>query len=259
VKNHWYLVGACVLAGAAFGCSDVLEGGAAKGLMMAVASTQSNFRASHSIGTMAEPADLKLYRELLPRQFDMPQHPMVSVNIVDNSEVGPWPLTPYQLGSISLRCSYRGEEGWHPITMPESKWIPVWAGRAMGFPKYVADEVSLVQSGGSWRGEVVHDGRSRILLEFTPEPIEPPIWIEEGWSVGGPTFNLRPPSEGPQVEVVRSVAEENAEPTSEKIEGTIRVTLGPDEPGAGLLEPGAPSYGIYSAARDMGRSLQTDD
>jgi hypothetical protein len=216
------------------GCADLLEGDLAAGLVQWVASTEDNFRQSRSLSVIAEPADLALYRKLLPARFSMPEHPLVSINVVDQLEVGPWPLTPYQLGAVSLRCAHEGEEGWHPITMPETKWVAVWTGRTMGFPKYVADHIHLSPEGEGWVGEVRHEGQLRLRLAFVPDANAPvPRWKREGWSTGGPTLNLRPPAEGPEVKVVRSA--EGAPGRSEEEPGFVRIELGADEPYAGLL------------------------
>jgi hypothetical protein len=239
--------------------SQLLEGPIAQKIMLAVASTENNFRASQSISAMAEPEDLELYRNLLPNQLDMPQRPLVWVSIVDNMEVGPWPLTPYQLGFISLYCAYQGEEGFHPVTMPENKRVPIWAGRTMGYPKYFADRITLEHIGDGWRGEVMRKGVSRLLLEFSPEKTESPAWVKEGQHPElGPTFNLNPPRIGPRVQVVRTIVPEGTEPSREVLEGTIVVTIGSTEAGAGLLKPRTPLYGTYIKARNADASLQPE-
>jgi hypothetical protein len=239
--------------------SRLLEGPIAQRIMLAVASTEDNFRASQSIGAMAAPQDIALYRRLLPAQFDMPETPLVWVSIIDNTEVGPWPLTPYQLGFISLCCAHRGEEGFHPLTMPENKWVPIWAGRTMGYPKYMADRISLERAGNGWRGEVVRKGVSRILLEFSPEKTEPPDWVKQGKHPElGPIFNLNPPAKGPRVQIVRTVVPKGSEPSQEIVEGTIIATIGATEPSAGLLKPGARLYGTYAKARNTDASLQPE-
>ncbi len=235
------------------------EGPVAQKIMLAIASTENNFRASRSIGAMAEPEDLELYRELLPTQFDMPELPLVWVSIVDNIEVGPWPLTRYQLGFISLHCTYQGEDGFHVLTMPENKWVPVWAGRTMGYPKYLADNVSLARDGDRWRGEVVKKGELRLALEFSPDKTEPPAWVKQGLHPEqGPIFNLNPPRKGPRVQVVRTVVPEGTDPSQEVIEGTIVATIGTAEPSAGLLRPGASLYGTCAYARNTDASLQPE-
>ena len=233
---------AALLALGLTGCSDLLEGDLAASLVQLGASTEDNFRKSRKIGVLVEPGDRELYRKLLPDSFAMPEHPLVSINVVDQLEVGPWPLTPYQLGSVSLRCSYAGEEGWHPITMPENKWVAVWTGRTMGYPKYLADTIHLSPDGQDWIGEVRHEGELRLRLAFTPDANPPvPRWKKEDWSTGGPTFNLRPPSEGPEVKTVRQA--EGVPGSSDMEPGRVRIELGASEPFAGLLPAGYEASG----------------
>jgi hypothetical protein len=235
------------------GCGDLLEGDLAASLVQLVASTEDNFRKSRSISVIVEPANLTLYEKLLPEAFAMPEHPLVSINVVDQLEVGPWPLTPYQLGSVSLRCSYEGEEGWHPLTMPETKWVAVWTGRTMGFPKYVAEEIHLSPEGEGWVGEVRHSDELRLRLAFVPDANAPiPRWERNGWSTGGPTLNLRPPGEGPEVKVVRGA--EGAPDSSDVKPGRVRIDLGASEPFAGLLPAGHEATGVLELWQG-GRSL----
>jgi len=241
---------------ASLGCG-VMEGDLAGWIVQRVASTQDNFRHSRSLGVLMEPADLELYRTLLPDVFEMPAHPLVSFAIVDQLEVGPWPLTPYQLGSVSLRCVHRGEEGWHPITMPENDWIAIWSGRTMGFPKYRADHIALESRGEGWYGEVSDDGEVRLALTFAPDRDEQPAWQAAGWDVGGPTFNLMPPGEGPEVRVIRSAsgdgpAESDVQP------GWVSVEIGPSRPWAGVVSRATDAAGAFVELRG-GRSLAPDD
>jgi hypothetical protein len=237
---------------------SIIEGDLAEKAMHMVASTQNNFRAQQNITALVEPKDLTLYRKLLPEQFNMPDHPMVMIGVLDNIEVGPWPLTPYQLAFIKIRCSYKGEAGWYCLTMPENKWVPVWAGRTMGHPKYLADSVALKQSGNSWTGEVVYKGQTIIRLEFTPEEILSPVWITQEWPMDGPLFLLKPPSIGPRVITVRSVygrpgadSKDQKQPSTTNIKGSIRIMIGDAEPGKNLIPQGIPLYGTYSKAENI--------
>jgi len=54
------------------------------------------------IYTAWEPSDLKLYRELLPKEFDMPEQPGVAFFIVDYQIVVPYPMGPYFEGAVAL-------------------------------------------------------------------------------------------------------------------------------------------------------------
>jgi hypothetical protein len=141
--------------------------------------------------------------------------------------------------------------------MPETKWVAVWTGRTMGFPKYVADEIHLSPEGEGWLGEVRHAGELRLRLAFTPAANAPvPRWKRARWSTGGPTFNLRPPSRGPEVKIVRTA--EGAADSSEVERGRVRIELGAAEPFAGLVRAGHEATGELVLWQG-GRSLAPED
>ena len=81
-------------------------------------SKRGMFRQFHGIYTLVKPANIELYRSLLPVPLEMPERPLVLIFTVDYVKVYPWPMTRYQEAAISLRCKYNGEEGWHVKTMP---------------------------------------------------------------------------------------------------------------------------------------------
>jgi len=88
-------------------------------------------------GTSAfcEPVDLGLYRRLLPSPFGMPDQALVAIAAFDYLKVAPWPLTRWQEWGAQLKCEWRGNAGWYPVTMPVTKWLPMSAGRYLGYPK----------------------------------------------------------------------------------------------------------------------------
>jgi len=238
------------------GCG-LAEGDLAARLVQWVSSGEPNFRKSRSVSVVVQPVDLALYRELLPSVFAMPEHPLVSLAVADQLEVGPWPLTPYQLGAVRLRCAHEGREGWHPLTMPENAWVAIWTGRSLGFPKYRADEIRLARDGDGWTGIVRDEGELRLRLEFLPTEVPPePLWRQLGWDTGGPTFNLRPPREGPEVQVVGG--NEEREGRSEVLHGLVRIEIGPERPWAGLVPPGREAPGTL-VLWEGGRSLAPED
>ena len=79
---------------------------------------------SHGIFAMAEPADMDLYRSLLPAEFTVPDQPMVGLYLVHFTDTEPWPITlaefllPYHEATILLRCEYQGQTGWYSVVMP---------------------------------------------------------------------------------------------------------------------------------------------
>ena len=231
--NAGKIAGIALIAGITllcFGCNDSDEKG--------------NFISDQKIMTLAQPDDLELYRKLLPSQFNMPKHPLVGLVVVDYFKVQPWPFTRYLEGYIVLRTSYRGEEGWHCIFMPVTKRVAMWGGRKMGFPKYIADRITLAPDGEGWRGEVFHDGTSRLLLTFTPGEVkDEPVYLREKWDLGGPVFQLNPPAKGPAVQVVKST--ELGKPEIKTTYGYVTVSIGESEPAAGLVKPGTILPGMF--------------
>lgn len=232
-------IGLLGLAVVAFLARDaVFESSASAWFVRTVASTSDSFKESYAIKALIEPTDLKLYRALLPERLDLPKHPLLQVVMVHQVDVGPWPLTPYKEGAVSLRGAYRGEEGWYLPALPVSTWVACFAGRTMGYPKYVADSVVVDQKDGRWRTEIVHEGASRLRMSFVPGAWdEPPVWTREGWPTEGPTFNLEPTGIGPEIRAVESA--HRLKPRYEETPGMATIEIGKDEPWARLFPPGA--------------------
>jgi acetoacetate decarboxylase len=208
---------------------------------------RGTFQEFYGIFTAVEPADLELYRSLLPDVFDMPEQPGVGLFVVNYSQVNPWPMVPYLEGAVVLRASYKGEEGWHVITMPVTERVPCEGGKYLGFPKYVTD-VSLWPSRGNWKGEVKHEGTALLTLEYTPgiqrelTPIEEEYLQKNLSRIDEPVFQLVPPGEGPKLNKIRSI--HLVPPTWNDEVGMVRITIGESEPWAGLVAPGTESIGF---------------
>jgi hypothetical protein len=129
------------------------------------------FREFEGINTHFEPRDLLLYRQLLPEQFAMPSRPLVTIFFADYLRVERWPFFihyRYQEWSVLLRSEWRGEEGWFCLTMPVSRWMAKYLGRQMGFPKYIADEITLSKQESIRIASAKHKGIEQAALEFCP-------------------------------------------------------------------------------------------
>lgn len=190
-----------------------------------------SFLGQRGITTAFPPADLELYRSLLPESLDMPDQPLVAVSVVDYYDVT-LPLVPYGEGFVALQCEYQGRTGWHVLTMPVDDETSKTGGRALGFPKYVADEITLEEREGGWIGRVVHDGRTVMEITFTAEG-EPVT--ESGSGAGTAVFQLVPPGEGPQINEVHTVPSGERRTVTTAGLATVRADAG--EPWAGLLDP----------------------
>ena len=130
---------------------------------------QWSFRGQRGITAAFVPTDLALYRSLLPAAFDMPDSPLVAVAVVNYYDVT-LPLTPYSEGYVVMQCKYKGRTGWYVLTMPVDDEVANAGGRALGFPKYVADKIDLAQAeGGVWSGGVSHERRDVMRVNIHAE------------------------------------------------------------------------------------------
>jgi hypothetical protein len=205
--------------------------------------------------TMVAPADIKLYRELLPRQFDLPDQPMVGIFVMDYLDTEPWMITPtkflrpYLEASILLRCNYEDRTGWYSLTMPVTDEGARIGGRRLGFPKYIADSITLYQTATGWSGKVVRQGTSPICLEFTPAPLsgmgklnpvhEAFMQGEGDAELKGPFILLVPPEIGPRVKVIPI----SPPPRAIMETGQVKITLA--APWNGLVPDGTVSPGLF--------------
>jgi hypothetical protein len=201
------------------------------------------------IFTAIEATDLELYRKILPKEFEMPDRPVVAMFIVDYVIVVPWPMTPYLEGAVALSCKYKGQDTWHVITMPVTKKVACIGGRLLGFPKYVADEITLKKDGDNWKAKVTHEGVTRMSLEFTPgrtrelTPYEKDVMEGPIMRLEGEIYQLVPPEVGP---AIKRIHMEYVVPSNwETNPGMVKITISPDDPWSGLFPQGIVSPGSY--------------
>jgi len=210
---------------------------------------------SHGIFAMAEPADMELYRELLPAQFTVPDQPMVGLYLVHFTDTEPWPMTftefllPYFEATILLRCEYQSQTGWYSVVMPVTTEAAMIGGRRLGFPKYVADEITLESTHEGWFGAVRHEGEERFSLRFERRlvgdfgPLTP---LQNEFVNGrgdaelrGPIILLVPPGEGPEVNILPT----SPPPLAAREAGAVRIRLA--DPYDGLVPDGTVAPGLY--------------
>jgi hypothetical protein len=190
------------------------------------------------------PADVSLYRSLLPTAFEVPQQPRVLVAVVSYDDVTA-PLVPYREGYVMLACTYQEEAGWYTLTMPVTDQTASDAGHAIGFPKYVADRIDLTDGGdGTWAGEVVSQGESVLRVLFTPQaPGTPVPGTAQPDAVA---FTLLPPGQGPDVDEVGTTQHQAQRVLV--VSGTATVTFAAGEPWAELLTRASPVSAQFAEA-----------
>jgi acetoacetate decarboxylase len=99
-----------------------------------------------------------------------------------NALVAHYPQTnfgvDYYEGALSIGAEYRGEQGFYCLAMPVDDDTAMIGGREQyGFPKKMADHISLVRDGARVIGSVVRHGVEILHIEgdahadVTPEPM----------------------------------------------------------------------------------------
>ncbi|HRE16340.1 MAG TPA: acetoacetate decarboxylase family protein [Rhodocyclaceae bacterium] len=125
----------------------------------------------HITGIVAEfpPADLAAYTALIPRGWELPAEPLVQLNFVEWRKML-LPQTPYRLAQLNIRISRGTQEAWFYVEMPETDWLAVGAGRAIGFPKYVADvAIDRVGSDDAWQASVIEEGKILVAADYVAD------------------------------------------------------------------------------------------
>lgn len=125
----------------------------------------------HLTGIVAEfpPADLAAYTALIPKGWELPAEPLVQLSFVEWRKVLP-PQTPYRLAQLNIRVRRGGQEAWFYVEMPETDWLAVGAGRAIGFPKYVADvAIDRVGSDDVWQASVIQEGKTLVAADYVAD------------------------------------------------------------------------------------------
>ncbi|RJG03074.1 acyltransferase family protein [Noviherbaspirillum sedimenti] len=111
------------------------------------------------------PADLDAYRRHLPAGYAMPERPYVRVSVADWQHMAA-PQSPYRLAQLSILASKDGENIWHILAMPETDWLAVEAGKAVGFPKFVADVDIRRSASRQWQVALRRDGEPLAEIAF---------------------------------------------------------------------------------------------
>jgi len=210
---------------------------------------RGQFQESVGITTHIAPKDVALYRRLLPPAFDIPARPTMTIYVIDLMKVAPWPLTRYQEWSVLLQCLYQGQEGWFPLTMPVTTWLPMTGGRHLGFPKHVTDRIVVSQQGSAITGTAIHKGAAQVELRFEAGYSRPlAAWENEladdpSFSKGG-CYCLVPPGVGPHVVKLELV--HVAPPKWDTQYGMVAVRVDSSATWAGLLPEDGPFPGAYN-------------
>jgi len=122
------------------------------------------FQAFRGLFGCTKPADLALYRQMLPEKFEMPADPQVCFYVFHFAISG---VGPYNEAAILMPITYAGQAGKYVLTMPLDNLAASSGGRAQGFPKYIAEEVSVSEDGTNWTGVVRNAGEIDLQASYT--------------------------------------------------------------------------------------------
>ncbi|RLS33420.1 MAG: hypothetical protein DWH79_06865 [Planctomycetota bacterium] len=169
---------------------------------------EGQFRELLGITAHYQPPDIAAYRHYLPDSLEMPNRPVIKLFLIDYLQVSPWPFTRYQEWSLLLRASHEGAEGWFPLTMPVTTWIAKQGGHHLGFPKYVAETIELVDHGDTVLGHAAAKDRLEVSMRFTTGvPPQMKHWerhlLSRDQIIDDDLVVLKPVGVGPDVHRVR--------------------------------------------------------
>jgi hypothetical protein len=204
------------------------------------------YRRFRSVTATLAADDADLFRRLLIAELEMPAVPLVRVIVTDYLKTTP-PLEPYRVVQVQLACRLGRQQGWQPVTLPETSWLPVEGGRTLGYPKYLADLISLEGGGDRWLGRCANtrDPALRLEMRFEPDPgratlVERvsqdrpwamlrralPPFRERPWFLlmGGPQANTHP-----QEALVRGDAVVYGRPRLREVFGRVHLAVTGDE------------------------------
>jgi hypothetical protein len=183
-----------------------------------------------------EPRDLAAYRTLLPSPLAMPEQPLV---LIEFAEVSP----TWHEGIVSVACRFGDTEGWHGLYWAIDSWFPYAFGLLVGYPKFMADRMTLAREDTRWRGDVVHGGRTQLSIECTADddaarsPVEAALLARLGGpATERPYFLQVPAGRGPWIN--RLTYRETVGRPLEQRAGRVVVRCDVDEPWAALFPEG---------------------
>ena len=115
--------------------------------------------------TVIEPADLDLYRSYMYPPLAMPEKPEVMVSYWDMNNA----VTPFLEGRVMVKALCPdGIESWLVISVPVPNFYTALEGNCWGWPKYVADEMTVSPA----RSEVIYEGKVSLSMDFTPGNVD---------------------------------------------------------------------------------------
>ena len=198
--------------------------------------------------TVIEPADLKLYRSYMYPPLSMPEQPEVMVSYWDMNRS----VVPFLEGRVMVKalCPDR-VESWLMISVPVPNFYTALEGNCWGWPKYVADEMTVERD----RSEVTYEGKVSLSMDFTPGGVDEATVqrLKERGTESGNTVSFHIDGGGMCL-IRQGRADGRGRQDTHFVEwepGMIKTYIRPDDPCSGLIPDNCVTPGVYQ------RSLRT--
>jgi hypothetical protein len=201
------------------------------------------------ISAIIEPTDLDLYRSFVYPPLLMPEKPEVGVSLWDFNRLNP--VTRFQEGRITVKVLCPdGEENWLVISVPVPNLLMCYMGVVWGWPKYVADEMTVTPTSA----EVIYEGEVRLSLEMTPGGVDDEAALRErGTFEFGKECSFHVDRGGAcPIRITRRDYKGPAVPEWEA--GMVKVYMRPEDPWSGLIPANCVVPGVYQRHLDAGGS-----
>ena len=194
---------------------------------------------SAGISIMVEPVDLELYRSFIYPPLSMPEKPEVGVSLWDFNRSNP--ITRFQEGRVTVKAMCPdGKEAWLVISVPVPNLLMCYMGVVWGWPKYVADEMTVTPT----RAEVIYEGEVRLSLEFTPGGVDEAALKDRGIFEFGKECSFHVDKGGACLFRITSRGGESYK-VAEWQAGMVKVYMRPEDPWAGLIPANSVVPGVY--------------
>jgi acetoacetate decarboxylase len=122
--------------------------------------------------------DPKTVAAVLPRPLRAADEPLAVAFVARYPETNF--SMPYHEGAVFVAAEYRGERGWYCLSMPVDDDTAMIGGREQfGFPKKMAEKITLDRDGAHVVGSVVRHGVPLLRIEgefVEPQPPEVHLW-----------------------------------------------------------------------------------
>ncbi len=107
--------------------------------------------------------NLAIYRELLPKIFEMPDEPLVMAFVIDYYKMDK-ATEPYREAAVYLLAQYDGKPAWHCVTMPvTSDEARIGGIYYLGYPKIMGD-ITLKRGSSAYTGQLNLQGKPVMTL-----------------------------------------------------------------------------------------------